>query len=1016
MVANKQPSALHLLSPRELSMKLSVDGCIRRSVYAAFAVGISSLTLPALAQEAAAAPEAKAASVAETPAKAVELERVQVTGSRVRSLTADSPSPIQVLTAKDIAQSGVTNIQELLLKSPVMGTPAISRTNSNFATASAGVATIDLRDLGSDRTLVLVNGRRFVAGVPGSAAVDLNTIPTDFIERVEIYTGGASAVYGSDAMAGVVNIILKRNFQGLALDAQHGISAEGDDKKDKVSLTGGVSSADGRSNLMAHFGYSNQGVVYAKDRKGNEVDNISRAFLTGDPADMFIFDAPFLSSFSPQGRVFTTGGSRTFDANGNIIPVDTNGANGTPTGFNRQEFRTLAVPTERYLFATSGQSQIADNHRAFFEGTYAQTQTRSRLEPFPLDSADSVGGLYPATGNGPAEFDVNGTILANPLIPASLLAMMTDTDGDGLRDYSFTRRLSEVGTRGNVADRDTFRVVVGVDGTIVDGWDYEVFGAYGVTKESQVSSGQVNVLNFRNAMEAVPDVDDIDGDGNKTEAICRDANARAQGCVPANIFGFNTLTPEMLRYITAPGLLATFTQQRVAGASFSGEPIQLPAGPLGVAGGVEWREEYSRSEFDPLQQAGLNAGNAIPRTEGKFDVKEGFVEVKVPLIKDVPFAKWLGVSGAIRKGDYSSVGGVLSYTLGAEWTPVQDLRVRATKARSTRAPNINELFSPPSQNFPSVTDPCVGVTATQTGTLAERCRAAPGVNANIAANGSFTLNQADLQGTSGFDRGNPNAEEEVGNSYTVGFVWQPTNVEFLRRASFEIDYYNIEIEDALVSTPRQFLLDQCYNGGDQAFCQFVTRRPANVGANSAGSLARVDTAVTNSGGLDSEGYDLTVSWADKVGPGRLSSRLTFTRLADGSVTPLPGATPDPYAGEVGSAKNKFALNVGYNWGPWSLTTLTTYVGKSALDDQFLAGFGAEPGSITIPSKTYLDLQGGYTWRKATFYVGIDNALDTKAPRFDTNALITGGTTGAGTAADVYDAIGQRYYAGVRIKL
>lgn len=1009
-------------------MKLSVDGCIRRSVYAAFVFGFSSLAVPAIAQEAAAEPSAAipAAPVEKSDAKAVQLERVQVTGSRVRSLTADSPSPIQVLTAQDIARSGVANIQELLLKSPVMGTPAISRTNSNFATASSGVATVDLRDLGSDRTLVLVNGRRFVAGIPGSAAVDLNTIPTDFIERVEIYTGGASAVYGSDAMAGVVNIILKRNFQGLALDFQKGQSFEGDDNKDKVSITSGVSSADGRSNLMAHFGYTNQGIVRAKDRSGNEVDNISRAFLTGDPADMFIFDAPFLSSFSPQGRVFfdtngaAAGGgtSRTFDASGNIIPVNTNGAGGaTPTGFNRQEFRTLAVPTERYLFATSGQSAFSDNHRAFFEGTYAQTQTRSRLEPFPLDSADGVGGLYPATGVGPAEFDVNGTILANPLIPAALLAQMTDTDGDGLRDYSFSRRLSEVGTRGNTADRDTFRVVVGVDGTVIDGWEYEVFGGYGVTKESQVSSGQVNVLNFRNAMEAIPDVDDLDGDGNTTEAVCRDANARAQGCVPANVFGFNTLTPDMLRYITAPGLLATFTSQRVAGASVSGEVLQLPAGPLGVAVGGEWREEYSRSEFDPLQQAGLNAGNAIPRTEGKFDVREGFIEAKVPLLKDAPFAKWLAISAALRKGDYSTVGGVFSYTLGAEWSPIQDVKMRATKARSTRAPNINELFSPPSQNFPSVSDPCEGVTLADTGTLADRCRAAPGVLANINANGGvFTLNQADIQGVSGFDRGNPEAEEEVGDSYTIGVVWQPTGIEVLRRASFEVDYYNIDIKDALVSTPRQFLLDQCYGGGDVGFCDFVTRRPADVGANSAGSLQRVDTAVTNSGGLQAEGYDLTVNWADKVGPGRLASRLTYSRLADGVVIPLPGAAPDPYAGEVGSAKNKVALSLGYTWGPWSLSTLTTYVGKSALDDQFLASFDAPPGSITIPAKTYLDLQGSYKWQKATFYVGLDNALDTKAPRFDTNALISGGTTGAGTAADVYDAIGPRYYAGVRLAL
>ncbi|MDH4059980.1 MAG: TonB-dependent receptor [Aquincola sp.] len=970
--------------------------------------------------------------------QAQEPQRIEVTGSRIKSITADSPSPIQVLTAEDIAKSGVANVQELLLKNPTIGTPAVSRTNSNFQTSSSGVATVDLRDLGSDRTLVLVNGRRFVAGIPGSSAVDLNTIPTDFIERVEIYTGGASAVYGSDAMAGVVNIILKRNFQGLIVDAQKGQSNKNDDKKNKVSLTGGVSSADGRSNIMAHFSYSKQGAVYAKDRAGNELDNLSTAFLTGDPADMFNFTTPFFSSFAPQGRVFyrianpnydpnlpisatnqpTLARNRTFDRNGNIIPFSTNGPAGDgvgATGFNRQEFRTIAVPTERYLFSTSGELALGENHSAFFEGTYASTQTKSRLEPFPLDSADSVGGLYPASGVGPAEFNVNGQILANPLIPAALLAEMVDTNGDGLRDYSFTRRLAEVGNRGNVADRDTFRIMAGVKGALVKNWDYEAFVGYGATKESQVSSGQVNVLNFRNAMEAIPDVNDINGNGNTTEAICRDAEARAQGCVPANIFGFDSLSPEALKYITAPGLLSTFTSQRQAGAIVRGEPMQLPAGPLGLAVGAEWREEYSRSEFDPLQQAGLNAGNAIPRTEGKFNVKEGFVEARVPLLKNAPFAHQLTANAAFRGADYSTVGSVSSWTLGGEWSPVKDFRVRATKARSTRAPNINELYSPPSQNFPQVNDPCEGVSLTDTGVLADRCRAAPGVLANMNANGGvFTLNQADIQGTSGFDRGNPNVQEEVGNSWTVGFVWTPSTVPFLRNASMEFDYYKITIDDAIVSTPRQFLLDQCYNGGDTSFCQFVTRRPTNVGANSAGSLSRVDTAVSNSGGLQAKGYDVVLNWSDQVGPGRLLTRLSYSHIDDAYLIPAAGSAPDPYAGEVGTAKDKFALALGYNMGPWSLSTMTTYIGKSALDDQFLAGFDAAPGSIKLPAKTYFDFQLGYTWKKATFYFGVDNAFDTKPPRFDTNALIAGGTTGAGTAADVYDAIGRRYYVGVRV--
>ena len=953
-------------------------------------------------------------AAAQATAAAQSGERIEVTGSRIKSLNADSPSPVQVLTAEDIAQSGAVNLQELLLKNPTLGTPGISRTNSNFATSSAGVATVDLRNLGTARTLVLMNGRRVVAGVPGESAVDLNTIPTDFIERVEILTGGASALYGSDAVAGVVNIITKRNFRGLSVDFQKGQSTEGDDKKDKFSLTLGSNSSDGNASIMAHVGYSKQGAVFSNKRSPQ--DDISTAFLTGDIADIFRFTAPFFSSFAPQGRVFfgpldNTGAytiNRTFDAQGNVVPWSTNGNATNPArGFNRQEFRTIAIPTERYLFASQGEVALNADHSAFFEANYAQTQTRTRLEPFPIAGED----IYPATGNVPAGSIVGGVLVPNPLVPSALYSQMVDTDGDGIPDYNFSRRLSEVGNRGNTADRDTFRIVTGVKGTLFKSWDYDAYIGYGATKESQVSSGQVNVLNFRNALEAIPDANDVDGDGNTTEGICRDANARAQGCVPISIFGFNAVTPAALKYVTAPTLLSTFTSQRLLGGTIRGDLFKLPAGAVSLAAGYEWREEFARTEFDSLAQAGLNAGNAIPRTEGEFKVNELFAEVRVPLLKDVPLVRELVASGAVRSGDYSTVGRTTSWTGALEWTPIRGLRFRATQAQATRAPNINELFSPPSQTFPAVSDPCVGVGPTGGGVLGDRCRAAPGVLSNITANGTFTLTQADLQGTSGFDRGNPNLNEEKGKSTTFGVVFTPA---FAPSLTFTADYFKIDIEDAIVSTPRDFILQQCYSG-DASFCQFVTRRAAAVGASSAGSLQFVDSAVTNSGGLATEGVDVTVGWSGKVGPGTLNSRLSWTHLRKGYVIPLIGSAPDQFAGEVGAAKNKAELKLGYSWGPFSVNTSTTYIAKSALDDQLLISFDAAPGSVTVPAKTYTDLQLNYTWRKATFYVGADNVFDTKAPRFDTNALITGGVTGAGTASDVYDAFGARYYVGVRFE-
>ena len=958
-------------------------------------------------------------TLAALPAFAQTAERVEITGSRIRSLAAESPSPLQVIGSAEIAASGAVNLQELLLKNPTFGTPSISRTNSNFSTSSAGVSTVDLRNLGTARTLVLVNGRRFVAGVPGDSAVDFNSIPTDFIERVEILTGGASSTYGSDAVAGVVNVILKRNYSGVSLDASVGESGKGDDKKQKFSITFGSNSEGGKGNVMGHVAYSKQGAVFSRDRDISAVDQASvGAFITGDGDEFFDVRRPFYSSFAPQGRFFPalgTGGSRTFDQQGNLKPFSTNGPAGDGVGadgFNRSQFRTIAIPTERFLFASKGDYALTESHSVWFEGTYAATQTKTQLEPFPLDSAGSTG-IYPATGGRvPAEFrTANGTIVANPLVPAALLAILTDTNSDGLKDYGFTRRLTEVGNRGNTADRDTFRLATGVKGNLVNSWDYDAYVAYGATKESQVSGGQVNVLNFRSALEAIPDAADVNGNGSTTDAICQDPQARAQGCVPINIFGFNSISPAAGAYITAPSLLATFTSQKLYGITVSGEAVKLPAGPLGVAVGFEHREEYSRSEFDPLQQRGLNAGNAIPRTEGKFTVSEAFAEARIPLLKDLPFVKSLAFQAAARGGDYSTVGNTLSWNAGLEWSPVSDIKVRATRAQSTRAPNINELFSPPSQTFPTgLTDPCQGTTATGTGASDIACRADPGVAANMAANGgTFTLTQADLQGISGFNRGNPALGEEKGKSTTLGIVFTPRAISGL---TLTADYFKINIDDAIVSTPRQFILSQCYGGGNTAFCSFVKRRPGPEGANSSGSLDEIDSAVTNSGGQATEGIDFTAAYGANVGPGRLAGRLSYTYVKEGYLIPLPGSDKDLSAGEVGASKQKATLGLTYNFGPFGIASTTTFIGKASLDDTFLKDYGYEPGSYGIGAKVYNDFQFTYAYGKAQLYLGIDNAFNTKAPRLITG--LPGNTTGAETDAGTYDAIGRRFYVGVRM--
>lgn len=974
---------------------------------APLALGVAAISQPAFAQDAAAQAEE-----AEAPGEAII-----VTGSRIASPTITSVSPVLVTTSDDIQKSGVSNIQDVLLENPAFGTPGLSRTNSAFLTSGAGVATVDLRDLGSDRTLVLINSRRVVAGLPGTATVDLNVIPTQFIERVDILTGGASSLYGSDAVAGVVNFIYKDNMEGVEANAQYNITERGDGREYQANLTFGSNFAEDRGNMMMHVGYARQGYVRSRNRSNTFTDDIDTFQFTGDPADYGVPTQPFYSSFPSQGRFIVGGRTFTYSPTGQLQPCFTsNGATcssplGTgvgPNGFNRQYYRTIAVPVERYLFAARGRYDITDNIRLFAEGTYANTSSQREIEPFPLESG-GANGIFPKDGAAPLETLVNGVLVRNPFVPDAIFNAATDTNGDGLKDMAFARRLTEFGTRNGSVNRNFYRFVTGLEGTFADSrFNWDLSYNYGRTSESQQSNGQVNVLNFRNALSAI-----TDANGNP---ICADENARRQGCVPINLFGAGAISPEAVKYIAADQTLETRVTQQVVQGNISGSLFDLPAGPLGVAVGAEYRKESSYENNDALTNAGLNAGNALPDTSGSFDVKEVYGEVNIPVLADTSFFNSLNLRAAGRISDYSTVGTVYSYSGGVEWSPVEDIRFSGTYARSVRAPNIGELYTGPSQTFPSVTDPCVGIGATGGGTTGDMCRADAGVAANIAANGVFTLSQADRQGVSGFNSGNPNLNEEKSDSYTASVTFTPRSVDFLRNTVLRVDYYNIKVTNSVVSPGRAFILDQCYNQGNTDYCDFVVRRQAATAINSAGSLDLVNTAAINGGALKAEGVDVSLRshWPVDSLDGRIKASLVYTHLIKGEVITLPGEDPDRFDGEIGSAKDRFTASLGYEGDAFDLTFTGKYIGNSCEDDQWLAAFDLEKCAVKIPSEFYLDTQAGFrAGDNYEFYIGVDNLLDNKAPN-----ILSGSTfnvTGTDTAADVYDVFGRRYYAGVRLK-
>lgn len=936
-----------------------------------------------------------------------------VTGTRIQTELPTTVAPVQVVSEDLIENSGAVNIQETLLENPVFGTPTFSRTNTSFLTSGSGLATVDLRNLGVDRTLVLINGRRVVSGLPGSAAVDLNMIPTQMLERAEVLTSGsASAVYGSDAVAGVVNFILKDDFEGLEINAQSGITEVGDSFTLDTGVLLGGNFGDGRGNATVFFGYSEQGAAYMKNHKTeagpSDVDSISAIFFGGD-----IFDSvePFFSSYAPQGRYSTDNYTWTYSPSGALQPCFTaNGPSCTtdigsgvgPNGFNRTAFRYLAVPVQRYTGYLNAHYDITESITAFLEGSFVSTNAKSNIEPFPWDT-DSSGTQY-VDGQMPIETLFNGVIYRNPFVPDAIYNDASDTNGDGLRDIFVAKRLSSFGPRASEATQDTFRIVGGLRGELATNWNYEVFGNYGQSNVTQNGTGQINVLNFRSSQQIIPD-----GAGGFT---CADPNAVANGCIPVNIFGPDSISEEGVAYLEAPSFYKAVQKQTQVGANLSGffgNP--LGANDIGVTVGAEYRRESQDSRWDALQSAGLNGGNALPPTSGSFDVKEAYGEILVPLINE-GFVHDLSVRGAARFSDYSTVGNTFSWNAGGEFAPIEDIRFRGMYAVTVRAPNIAELFEGLSQDFPTVNDPCEGVGASGGGALGDNCRAAPGVLANIAANGVFTVSQSDRQGVTGFSGGNPNLQEEKGKTLTAGVVINPKSIHALRNLTLTVDYFRVKIEDAIVETPEQFIVDQCYRQGVQTFCDFIVRRTTQQGTNSAGSLREVNTGVTNSGGTKTSGIDVTLNYVHYFDIGnerlRTSLNVAYTHLLSGYDIPLPGEAKDYFEGEVGKAKDRFTVNTAIGTDDFRLSATGTYIGSSWIDDQF-DGYHV----YKVHPEFYLDLQLRFFIEGGTeFYVGADNVLDNDPVYFGS---VNGSTTGMETDTGTYDPLGRRFYAGAKVK-
>ncbi len=996
---------------------------------------------------------------------AEELETVIITGSRISRPNLDSTVPITTVSGDQLFETGSTSVGDLLNDMPALRS-TFSQSNSSRFLGTTGLNLLDLRGLGSNRTLVLVNGRRHIgADILGDAvAPDTNTFPSDLIERIDVVTGGSSAVYGSDAIAGVVNFVLKRNFEGVQFRAQTGESKYGDGANSFGSVVAGTNFADDRGNFAVDFEFATQDAFFASDRP-DIARNANFIVVDTDPAGTAngsdgIPDRRFINSsrattISNGGllQIAPTGGrapcgrdaagvafvcTYLFNPDGSFVPqtgtrvgIAPNGNFDGGNGSTLREGKLLGLypELERYSLNLIGRYQVSDAFEPFIEAKYVRTKSLREQSPAFYQGSTIGGGVdlreRPRFDNpflsDSARTAINDARAANGLAPATAATRLT-----------LRKNLADLGGRGEAATRETTRIVLGANGDIGEAWKYEFSLNVAEFKETTDVTGNLDVQRFLLAMDSVRD-----SSGN---IVCRsqidpaarliypfsndDAFAASRlaadvaACVPLNPFGDGATTQAARDYLLFQGASQGSIKQKVASVFVSGNTSQwfaLPAGPLGVALGGEYREEQNAWDTDDVIQQGITFYNAIPQFSApKFKVKEVFGEVRVPVLADLPFAKELTLSAAGRVSSYDGkVGTVNAYNLGLDWAPIDSLRVRAGLARAVRAPNLQDLYGLQSQNFASVVDPCsLRNIGTGAATRAANCLAA-----GVPTNYDYVY-LATLETRSG---GNPDLNEETSESLTVGLVFQP---EALPGLSVSLDYFDIDVNDVITTPTAQQILNACYDAVDinNQFCSLFER--AGPGGAATGEEpfriieGSLQATLLNYAKRTARGVDLDASYKFSLGEiGQFNTRLVYTHMLERNnyLNPADPARADRVLSELGDPKDAFNVNLDYARDKLTVGYQLRYIGKQVLnfaEDVFTiqgrAPENADYGPFKYyPTALYHDLRVGFDLTDTVnVYVGMDNV---------TNKMPPWGLSGTGAGSGMYDVRGRYMYGGVKAK-